>query len=60
MRRIPMSTASEAIARLTLFLPGLDWGALGGWTATVVYSLVMGVLLHLRRRFGAWRRIVLR
>jgi hypothetical protein len=55
-----MSTASEAIARPTLFLPGLDWGALGGWTATVVYSLVMGVLLHLRRRFGAWRRIVLR
>lgn len=40
--------------------PGLGLGAVGGWTALVVYSMVAGVALLLRWRQGAWRSIRLR
>jgi MATE family multidrug resistance protein len=37
--------------------PGLGYGALGGWSALAIYSMVIGVALLLRWRHGAWRRI---
>jgi MATE family multidrug resistance protein len=40
--------------------PGLGWGAMGGWSALAIYSMVIGVALLLRWRQGAWRRIRLR
>jgi len=40
--------------------PGLGWGAIGGWSALAIYSMVIGVALLLRWRQGAWRRIRLR
>jgi len=39
--------------------PGFGFGAMGGWTALAVYSLLIGVALLLRWRQGAWRRIKL-
>lgn len=39
------------------FLPQLGWGAIGGWTALVVYVCLLGVALFLRWRSGAWKRI---
>ena len=37
--------------------PGLGLGAVGGWTALLVYVLAIGMALWLRWRQGAWRRI---
>lgn len=37
--------------------PGLGLGAVGGWTALLVYVLAIGLALWLRWRSGAWRRI---
>jgi MATE family multidrug resistance protein len=37
--------------------PGLGYGAMGGWSALAIYSMVVGVALLLRWRQGAWRRI---
>ncbi len=37
--------------------PGLGLGAVGGWSALLVYVLAIGSALWLRWRGGAWRRI---
>ena len=39
------------------FLPQLGWGAVGGWTALVVYVCLLGITLFVRWRSGAWKRI---
>ena len=39
------------------FLPQLGLGTLGGWSALLVYAAVLGTLMWLRWRSGAWRRI---
>jgi MATE family multidrug resistance protein len=42
------------------FLPQLGWGSIGGWTALVLYLLVLGSALLLRWRSGAWLHIRIR
>ena len=37
--------------------PGFGFGAVGGWSALVVYVLAIGIALWRRWRSGAWRRI---
>jgi MATE family multidrug resistance protein len=39
------------------FLPQFGWGAVGGWSAMVLYVLLIGCLLFVRWRSGAWQRI---
>ena len=39
------------------FLPHVGFGATGGWTAAVIYILLLGTLLFWRWRSGAWRKI---
>ncbi len=39
------------------FLPQAGWGAIGGWSALVVYICLLGVILFVRWRSGAWKRI---
>ncbi len=39
------------------FLPQFGWGALGGWAALVIYVMLLGTVLFLRWRSGAWLRI---
>jgi multidrug resistance protein, MATE family len=39
------------------FLPQFGWGAVGGWSAVVLYILVLGLTLFIRWRSGAWQRI---
>jgi MATE family multidrug resistance protein len=39
------------------FLPQLGYGASGGWTAVVVYIVLLGSTLFLRWRSRAWQRI---
>jgi MATE family multidrug resistance protein len=41
------------------WLPQFGWGAVGGWFAALAYICALGVVLNLRWRSGAWRRIVL-
>lgn len=57
------------LAHMLTFAPGAGWfdalpgaglGAIGGWTAAVAYSIVLGSTLLLRWWSGAWKRIVLR
>jgi len=38
-------------------VPGFGFGAVGGWTALLVYVLAIGLALWLRWRNGAWRHI---
>jgi len=38
-------------------LPQLGWGALGGWAALVLYVLLLGSMLFVRWRSGAWHRL---
>jgi MATE family multidrug resistance protein len=38
-------------------VPGFGFGAVGGWTALLIYVLAIGIALWLRWRHGAWRRI---
>ena len=40
-------------------LPQLGLGAVGGWTALLIYVVVLGTAMALRWRSGAWRRIAL-
>lgn len=40
--------------------PKLGWGAVGGWAAISIYTMCLGVIMLLRWRSGAWRRIELR
>jgi multidrug resistance protein, MATE family len=39
------------------FLPQYGYGALGGWSAAVVYVVLLGLTLWLRWRSGAWRAL---
>ena len=39
------------------FLPQFGWGAYGGWTAIVVYLMVLGLALFIRWRSGVWQKI---
>jgi MATE family multidrug resistance protein len=39
------------------FLPQAGLGAVGGWTALLVYVVLLGSALYLRWRSGHWRRI---
>jgi MATE family multidrug resistance protein len=39
------------------FLPGLGYGARGGWVAMIIYVLLLGTLLYGRWRMGVWQRI---
>jgi MATE family multidrug resistance protein len=39
------------------FLPQYGYGAVGGWSAAVVYVVLLGLGLWLRWRSGAWRRV---
>jgi MATE family multidrug resistance protein len=38
-------------------LPQAGWGAIGGWAALVIYIFLLGVMLFVRWRSGAWKRI---
>jgi multidrug resistance protein, MATE family len=38
------------------FLPQLSWGVLGGWSAFVIYLSLLGSVLFLRWRSGAWQK----
>jgi MATE family multidrug resistance protein len=40
-------------------LPQLGWGSIGGWTALLVYVLLLGTTLFVRWRSRAWQKIVL-
>ena len=42
------------------FLPQFGYGAIGGWAVALVYCCVLGSLIYLRWRSGAWRKINLR
>src|SRR5579863_6068046 len=37
------------------FLPQFGWGPVGGWSALVIYVLLLGSILFLRWRSGAWQ-----
>jgi MATE family multidrug resistance protein len=39
------------------FLPQEGWGAVGGWSAMVLYVLLLGTIMFLRWRSAAWQRI---
>jgi multidrug resistance protein, MATE family len=41
------------------FLPQYGYGAAGGWTAMLVYVVLLGTALYLRWRSGRWRQIKL-
>jgi Na+-driven multidrug efflux pump len=41
-------------------VPKLGWGAAGGWAAIAVYTMCLGIIMLMRWRSGAWRRIELR
>lgn len=38
-------------------LPQFGWGATGGWIASLVYIVTLGVVLWLRWRSGRWQRM---
>jgi len=42
------------------FLPQFGFGTVGGWAVALVYTCLLGSMLYLRWRSGAWRKIVLR
>ena len=39
------------------FLPQFGWGAYGGWTAVVLYLMLLGSVLFMRWRSGVWQRM---
>jgi MATE family multidrug resistance protein len=41
------------------FLPQLGWGAVGGWVAVVIYLMLLGVVMFVRWRSGAWLKITI-
>lgn len=41
------------------FLPQFGFGTVGGWAVALVYTCVLGSMLYLRWRSGAWRKISL-
>lgn len=44
---------------LVHFLPQFGFGAVGGWSALLIYTFALGMIMFLRWRSGAWRKIVL-
>lgn len=42
------------------FLPQFGYGTVGAWVVAVVYTCILGSMLWLRWRSGAWRKIDLR
>ncbi len=38
-------------------LPQFGWGTVGGWTAALLYVVALGLIMWLRWRSGAWRRM---
>jgi len=42
------------------FLPQYGYGTVGGWAVALVYTCILGSLIYLRWRSGAWRKIDLR
>ena len=42
------------------FLPQFGYGTVGGWAVALVYTCLLGSLIYLRWRSGAWRKIDLR
>jgi MATE family multidrug resistance protein len=42
------------------FLPQFGLGTVGGWAVALVYTCLLGSMIYLRWRSGAWRRIQLR
>lgn len=42
------------------WLPQFGFGSVGGWFAALIYICCLGLMLNLRWRSGAWRRVVLR
>jgi MATE family multidrug resistance protein len=57
------------LAHSLSFRPGAGWvhwlpqyglGSVGGWIAALVYVCLLGMMLFLRWRSGAWRGVVLR
>jgi multidrug resistance protein, MATE family len=36
------------------FLPQFGWGSIGGWSAVLIYMLLLGSILALRWYWGAW------
>jgi MATE family multidrug resistance protein len=57
------------LAHALSFQPGAGWvhwlpqyglGSVGGWIAALIYVCCLGMMLFLRWRSGAWRRLVLR
>ena len=49
----------EAGAGWVDWLPQYGFGAVGGWFAALAYICSLGIILSLRWRSGAWRRVVL-
>lgn len=39
------------------FLPQLGWGAAGGWIASLIYIVALGIMMWLRWRSGVWQRL---
>ena len=39
------------------FIPQFGWGTVGGWSALLLYRMVLGMGLFARWRAGAWQRI---
>ena len=39
------------------FLPQFGFGTVGGWAVALVYTCLLGSMLYLRWRSGAWRKI---
>jgi MATE family multidrug resistance protein len=39
------------------FLPQAGWGAVGGWSAMVLYVLLLGIILFVRWRSAAWQTL---
>ena len=44
---------------LVHFLPQFGLGTVGGWSALLLYTFALGVVMFMRWRSGAWRKIVL-
>jgi MATE family multidrug resistance protein len=40
-------------------VPQMGWGAHGGWTALLIYILLLGAMLFARWRSAAWKRITI-
>lgn len=40
-------------------LPQMGWGVLGGWSALVIYVMLLGTVLFIRWRSAAWQRITI-